>query len=329
MQSRARALVFGAQLSALVLASARPWPNGRKRRPNHREARLQELSTACRSSASCSASTSVHSRSAPVVLLQTQAIPTSGKSRSSRPAIPRSAAASACGARASASTGKLYDRVPFRITAEFSSDEQASARLNDAWFGYDKWKALQFYAGARNVPFSRIRDRRRGRQRADRAAPRRARDGALPPARHPASRATSGRARSATSLGVYNGLERSDRFFEGFGENAALFGNRFDGLTYAGRLDERAARPPRPHGARPQARAASASARARALLQQRRHARRPRRRRRRAHPLARLPPPRRAHLQPLVAARRCRRSRRRRSPRSVARGSSARSGTCS
>jgi hypothetical protein len=39
------------------------------------------------------------------------------------------------------------------------------------------------------------------------------------------------------TLGAYNGLERSDRFFEGFRQNAALSGNRFDGLTYAGRLE--------------------------------------------------------------------------------------------
>ena len=38
------------------------------------------------------------------------------------------------------------------------------------------------------------------------------------------------------AVGVYNGLQRTDQFFQGYINNAAILGNRFDGLTYAARL---------------------------------------------------------------------------------------------
>jgi hypothetical protein len=37
-------------------------------------------------------------------------------------------------------------------------------------------------------------------------------------------------------VGVYNGLQRSNRFYEGFEENYAPFGNRFDGVAVAARV---------------------------------------------------------------------------------------------
>lgn len=131
--------------------------------------------------------------------------------------------------------GRLYRRVPFRITAEFNSDERGPFSIRDAWFGYDRWKPLQVFAGAMNVPFSRSSMADSGgnalieRPLAVRA---------MAPF-YQLGVAAQGRFFSGAlnyNVGVYNGLQRTDQFFRGFIEHAALSGNRFDGLTYAARL---------------------------------------------------------------------------------------------
>ena len=235
MQSRARALVLGAQLSALVLASAPALAQTAEATPP----------TAKYDSRSSDGLSSFHEllrldvgplTIAPVVLLQAQAIPYVGKESFLQSGDPSERGGFRLRRARFGFDGKLYDRVPFRITAEFSSDEQASARLNDAWFGYDKWKALQFYAGARNVPFSRSAIASSGGS-AMIERPLSVR--AMAPFYQLGMSVEGQLWKGALSytLGAYNGLERSDRFFEGFRQNAALSGNRFDGLTYAGRLE--------------------------------------------------------------------------------------------
>ena len=235
MQSRARALVFGAQLSALVLAASpalaqtagAPTPHAKvdadadAGSPNFRELLHLDVGPLTLG---------------PTVLMQTQAIPYVGKEAF----LPSGDPAERGGFRLRRARfgleGKLYDRVPFKINAEFGSDTKGSARLHDAWFGYDKWKSFQLYAGARNVPFTRssILDSGSGAM-IDRPFAVRA----MVPFNQLGMSAEGHLWKGALSyaLGVYNGLERSDRFFEGYTENAALLGNRFDGLTYAARLE--------------------------------------------------------------------------------------------
>ncbi len=237
MQSRARALVLGAHLSALVFAASpvlaqtadASTPRAKIDAdgvadgggPNFRDLIRVDIGPLT---------------IAPTLLIQTQAIPYVGKEAFLPSGDPSERGGFRMRRARFGLEGKLYDRVPFKINAEFSSDAKGSARLHDAWFGYDKWKAFQFYAGARNLPFTRssIADSGSGAM-IDRSFAVRA----MAPFNQLGMSAEGHFWKGALSyaVGVYNGLERSDRFFEGYGENSALLGNRFDGLTYAGRLE--------------------------------------------------------------------------------------------
>ncbi len=241
MQSRARALVLGAQLSALasVLAfgatpafaqtAAAPTPHEKVSAgdgdgdgsTDFREMLRVDIGPLT---------------IAPVLLLQPQAIPYVGKESFLQAGDPSERGGFRMRRARFGMAGKLYDRVPFRITAELNTDSRGVIRINDAWFGYDKWKSFQFYAGARNVPFSRsaILDSGSSAMIERPLAVR-----AMAPFRQLGMSAEGHLWKGALSygLGVYNGLQRSDRFFEGYTENSALLGNRFDGLTYAGRLE--------------------------------------------------------------------------------------------
>ena len=242
MLSRARALVFGAQLSALasVLAFA----------VNPAHAQTAAAPAPQEKIYATSGDDEDRSRDfrdmlhvdlgpltiAPVVLLQAQAIPYVGSQSFLQAGDPAERGGFRMRRARFGLEGRLYDRVPFAISAEFSSDAKGTAHLHDAWFGYDKWKSLQFYAGARDVPFSRSATISSGgsamieRPLAVRS---------MAPFYQLGMSVEGHLWKGALSyaLGVYNGLERSDRFFEGYGENAALLGNRFDGLTYAARLE--------------------------------------------------------------------------------------------
>ena len=238
MSSRTRALVFGAQLSVLVSvlacgaapahaqATAAPAPHAKISADegdgalDFRELLHVDLGPLT---------------IAPVVLIQAQAIPYVGKDSFLQAGDPAERGGFRMRRARFGLEGKLYDRVPFKISAEFDSDEKGTARLHDAWFGYDKWRSLQLFAGAREVPFSRSAMIESGggamieRPLAVRS---------MAPF-HQLGMSVEGhlwKGALGYALGIYNGLQRSDRFYEGYGENAALLGNRFDGLTYAGRL---------------------------------------------------------------------------------------------
>jgi hypothetical protein len=242
MHSRVRALVFGAQLSALALvtapALAQPSqpaqvaeapPPRRTMGDVDRSDRSSDFREMLRIDAG-------PLTIKPVVLMQTQAIPYVGKDSF----IPSGDPSERGGFRLRRARfgfeGKLYDRVPFKITAELNSEQRGTTRINDAWFGYDKWKSFQVFAGARNVPFSRaaILDSG-GSAMIERPLSVRS----MAPLRQLGMSVEGHLWKGALNytLGLYNGLERSDRFFEGYTENSALLGNRFDGLTYAGRLE--------------------------------------------------------------------------------------------
>lgn len=244
MHSRARALVFGAQLSVLVSVLAFG--------ANPAQAQTAAAPTPQEKIHSTKVDDDDGDRSrdfremlrvdigpltiAPVVLLQAQAIPYVGGQSFVLSGDPAERGGFRLRRARLGVEGKVYDRVPFAINAELTSDEQGTARLYDAWLGYDKWKAVQFYAGARTMPFSRSAMLASGRS-ALIESPLAVR--AMAPI-HQLGMSVEGhlwKGALSYALGVYNGLERSDRFFEGYRLNAALLGNRFDGLTYVARLE--------------------------------------------------------------------------------------------
>jgi hypothetical protein len=171
----------------------------------------------------------------PEVLMQVQGIPYVGPDASVEAGDPSDRAGFRFRRARFGFEGRVFRRIPFEITAEFNSDVQGTALLHDAWFGYDRYRFLQVIVGLHDVPFSR-------------SALTSAGDSALTE-RPFAVRAMAPFHQMGVHLeghfwsgalnyyaGVYNGLQRYDYFFQGYVENAAIYGNRFDGLTYAGRI---------------------------------------------------------------------------------------------
>jgi hypothetical protein len=241
MHSRTRALVFGAPLSALISASILAFGASPAQAQTIQKTGPIGAHDSSDSDAAVDFRELLHVDLGPltlepVVLLQAQAIPYVGKDSFLQAGDPAERGGFRMRRARFGLAGKLYDRVPFKISAEFSSDEKGTARLHDAWFGYDKWQSVQFFAGARDVPFSRsaMTDSGSGAMIERSLAVR-----AMAPFNQLGMSVEGHLWKGALSyaVGVYNGLQRSDRFYEGYGENAALLGNRFDGLTYAGRLE--------------------------------------------------------------------------------------------
>ncbi|MEO7331267.1 MAG: porin [Minicystis sp.] len=172
---------------------------------------------------------------APVVLMQVQAIPYVGGDSLLQTGDPAERGGFRMRRARFGFEGRVFHSVPFKITAEFNSDAKGTALLHDAYFGYDKFKPLQIFAGAHDVPFSRSAMTEAGgsalieRPFAVRA---------MAPF-HQLGVSARGSFFSGAlkyNAGVYNGLQRTDQFFGGYQENSAINGNRFDGLTYAARL---------------------------------------------------------------------------------------------
>jgi hypothetical protein len=132
-------------------------------------------------------------------------------------------------------SGELYDVAPFEVTAELVTDEGATARLNDAWIGYRFRPWLEVYAGAHKVPFSRSALMSAG---STALIERPLSVKAMAPFRQVGVHVEGEFLGGALQYfaGVWNGFQRSDQFYEGYNENAATFGNRFDDLAYSVRL---------------------------------------------------------------------------------------------
>ncbi|MFO0757198.1 MAG: porin [Byssovorax sp.] len=171
----------------------------------------------------------------PVLLMQAQAMPYIGGDSLLQAGDPAERAGFKMRRARFGFEGRAFSRIPFKISAEFNSDFKGTALLHDAWFGYDKWKPLQVFAGAHDVPFSRSAMMSSGgsalieRPYAVRS---------MAPFYQVGISAHGSFWKGALhyAAGVYNGLTRSDQFFFGYQENSAVNGNRFDGLTYAARL---------------------------------------------------------------------------------------------
>jgi hypothetical protein len=171
----------------------------------------------------------------PTVLMQVQAIPYAGPDSFLEAGDPAERGGFRFRRARFGFEGRVFHRVPFAISAEFNSDYKGTAVLHDGWFGYDRFKFLQVFVGAHDVPFSRSALVGSGDQALiERPFAVRA----LAPFHQLGAHIEGHLWDGALNYyaGVYNGLQRTDQFFTGYVENSAVLGNRFDGLTYAGRL---------------------------------------------------------------------------------------------
>ena len=130
-------------------------------------------------------------------------------------------------------SGRVYGRGAFALSFEGT---QSGATLLDAWLGYWVAPEFGFTVGARQVPFSRfalvsatkgaLTERPLGVE-------------AMAPFRQVGltlrGDVADGMLRYA--VGVYNGFERHANFHQGYVENPALNGNRFNRMAFAGRLE--------------------------------------------------------------------------------------------
>lgn len=176
----------------------------------------------------------------PEVLMQVQGIPYVGGDSTVEAGDPSDRAGFRFRRARFGLEGRLFRRVPFEITAEFNgalqnTPQQGLALLHDAWFGYDRYRFLQIVVGTHDVPFSRSALTGAGdsalieRPFAVRA---------MAPGHQLGAHLEGHFWNNALNYyaGVYNGLQRYDYYFQGYVENSAIYGNRFDGLTYAGRV---------------------------------------------------------------------------------------------
>jgi hypothetical protein len=171
----------------------------------------------------------------PTVLMQVQAIPYVGSDAFLEAADPAERGGFRFRRARFGFEGRVFHRVPFAISAEFNSDYKGTAILHDGWFGYDRFKFLQVFVGAHDVPFSRSAMTGAGDQALiERPFAVRAMAPFHQLGAHLEGHLFGGGLNYYA--GVYNGLQRTDQFFLGYIENSAVLGNRFDGLTYAGRL---------------------------------------------------------------------------------------------
>jgi hypothetical protein len=171
----------------------------------------------------------------PVVLMQIQGIPYVGPDATLEAGDPADRAGFRFRLARFGFEGRLLHRVPFEITAEFNSDVAGTAQLHDAWFGYDRYRFLQIIVGTHDVPFSRSALIGTG----DSALIERPFAVRAMAPFHQLGAHIEGHFWSGALnyyAGIYNGLQRNDQFFLGYVENSAILGNRFDGLTYAGRI---------------------------------------------------------------------------------------------
>jgi len=171
----------------------------------------------------------------PEVLMQVQGIPYVGADSTLEAGDPADRAGFRFRRARFGLEGRLLHRVPFEITAEFNSDVAGTALLHDAWFGYDQYRYLQIIVGTHDVPFSRSALTGAGESALiERPFAVRAMAPFHQLGAHLEGHLWSGAL--SYYAGVYNGLQRNDQFFLGYVENSAILGNRFDGLTYAGRI---------------------------------------------------------------------------------------------
>lgn len=129
--------------------------------------------------------------------------------------------------------GNLADHVAFAIGTDITAEGGAS--VNDAWLTYSRFRYLHMTFGARKLPFSRSALVSSSEQ----ALAERSRASAWIAPYRQVGITLAGRYEDIGldwDLGLYNGFIRHGSFYEGYSENDGLSGNRFNGLSTAGRV---------------------------------------------------------------------------------------------
>jgi len=122
-----------------------------------------------------------------------------------------------------------------RVSVDLGGNDDGGATIHDAYAGFTPFEWAQLLVGSQTVPFSRYELIRSGRG-ALIEAPFATR--ALAPGHQVGvvGRGWLWDGALGYQLGVFNGLQRGNVFYQGYQENYAPFGNRFDGLLYVVRL---------------------------------------------------------------------------------------------
>lgn len=130
---------------------------------------------------------------------------------------------------------EVAEQVAGRVSVELGTRDDGDARIVDAWVAYVGFPYAQVFLGAQTVPMSRSAMTGAGAQAlAERPLVVRS----MAP-REQIGAVVRGEAldRAITyDFGVFNGFTRRDRFYEGYAQNVAPLGNRFEGLAYSARL---------------------------------------------------------------------------------------------
>lgn len=136
-----------------------------------------------------------------------------------------------------------YERdAILRVSTELGGSNDGRVRVNDAFVAWTTYSFFQVLAGAQTVPISRFANLRSGRLALiDRPFSTRA----MTPGRQVGivGRGWLWDRALGYQVGVFNGLQRANAFYEGFVQNYAPFGNRFDGLAYAARITSEPLKP--------------------------------------------------------------------------------------
>ena len=171
----------------------------------------------------------------PILLVQAQAAPYVGKSSFTLSGDPADTAGFRIQRARFGLEVNLANQGRGAVSVELGSREDGTARIHDAWLAYVGFPYAQIFAGAQTVPFSRsaLIDSA-GSALVDRPLAVRS----MAPGHQVGIVGRGSVAEGAFSydVGVFNGFHRVDQFYQGYGQNSAPFGNRFNGLAYVGRL---------------------------------------------------------------------------------------------
>ena len=128
--------------------------------------------------------------------------------------------------------GWAFGNVEFMVSMETAD---LKVRPLDAWLSYRPFDVLAITVGAHKVPFSRY-----ATTGSDHGAllERPLSVDAMSPYRQMGVtlHGAIGNGLASYAVGVYNGLDRNTNFHEGYVENAVFDGNRFNKISFAGRL---------------------------------------------------------------------------------------------
>ena len=171
----------------------------------------------------------------PIALVQAQAAPYVGKNSFALAGDPADTAGFRLQRARFGLEVNLANQGRGAVSVELGSREDGQARIHDAWLAYVGFPYAQIFAGAQTVPFSRSAIVESANTAlVDRPLAVRS----MAPGHQVGVVGRGSVADGAFSydVGVFNGFHRADQFYQGYGQNYAPFGNRFNGLAYVGRL---------------------------------------------------------------------------------------------